>query len=346
MLSANSDMQEATAVDFFSRMDAEGVDYAVLRNYELYPQFGHDIDLVVRRRDLSKWRDIAKSCAKNHGWMALTECGHWARSSSGEHNIHILRFYSADPLRYLQMDAFHSLLILGVPLFDEDTLLRERIRDHRGFYRIDERIENFYRFVQIAKLAGMRGTEEKLERYSRRALSFWEETPDLTAFAEAAGFPYIWTAFDHLRSGDFERFKSELDRQKRAWLLGRVHSEPIRTGRMIFDRVVDCLRLFWLRPCGFDIRAFASDEGQRKRLKETLEKLTRANVITSFTLSRGFKERQRARERGGITVDWAPAKRANIIMGCEADEQSAMNALLKLIIERHPRLLDQRTGRD
>ena len=112
----------------------ERIDYAVLRNYEQYPDFGHDIDLVVRWSDLPRWKQLAMACAVDHGWAVLAECGHWARSSSRIHNIQILRFYSQHPPQYLQVDAFHSFLVLGLPLFDEDTLLSERIWDGRGFY--------------------------------------------------------------------------------------------------------------------------------------------------------------------------------------------------------------------
>lgn len=341
MPSPNSDMQDATVIDFFSRMNAEGVDYAVLRNYELFPKFGHDIDLVVRWSDLPKLMSVAKSCAIDHGWSVLTKCDHWARSSSPEHTIQIQRFYSVDPPQYLQIDAFHSFLVLGLPLFDEDALLRERIKDRRGFYRISERVENFHRLFVIANLAGMEGTEEKLKRYRERALSFWDKALAQLAFAGNLGFPNISTALDLLRSGNFQSFKKEIDQQKRAWLIRQVLSRPFRASKMLFDRG-ESLRLFWLRPCGFDVRVFSSDEGQRKRLEQVLKRLIEANVITNFTLSSDFKVRQRVRERGGIVVDWAPVKSADVIIDSQANEQSVFSALLMLIIERHPRLFDQR----
>ena len=172
---ANSEMQDATVTDFFSRMNREQVEYAVMRNYEAYPMFGHDIDIVVRWSDLHRWKEIATACAADHGWSVLTECDHWARSSSPEHAIHVLRFYSVNPRQYLQIDAFHSFLSLGLALFDEDALLRDRIRDGRGFYRINEAVENCIRLFQIAKLAGIKGTEEKLARYMDRALGILEE---------------------------------------------------------------------------------------------------------------------------------------------------------------------------
>jgi hypothetical protein len=339
---ANYDLQRATVIDFFSRMNNENVDYAVLRNYEFYPEFRHDIDLVVRWNELPHFISVAKSCAIDHGWSTLTKCDHWDRSPCREHTIQILRFYSVNPPQYLQIDAFHSHLVLGLPLYDEDAMLCDRIKDSRGFFRINEHVENFCRLLSIARLAGRKGAEEKIKRYSARALSFWENAPVLSAYSESLGFPNILTALDHLKAGDLRSFKKEIDRQKRAWLIRRVPLHPIRAFKMLFNRCGDYLRLFWLRPCGFDVRVFASDEEQRTRLEQILKKFTRDNIITIFTLSRNFRNRQIVRERGGIVVVWAPEHDADVSINSRADNDSVINALLTLLIERHPRLFDRR----
>jgi len=343
---ANSEMQDATVIDFFSRMNQDQVEYAVMRNYEAYPNFGHDVDLVVRWNDLPRWKEIATDCAVDHGWSVLTECDHWARSSSREHAIHILRFYSVNPRRYLQIDAFHSFLSLGLPLFDEDALLRDRIRDERGFYRIDEAVENCIRLFQIAKLAGMNGTEEKLVRYGDRALAFWKNTADPAIYAQSFGFPKLLTALDRLEARDYKIFKKEIDRQKRNWLIQQIQTKPVCAGKMIYDRALDYARLFLLRPCGFNLRAYASDEMRRKVFGHVLRELAGTNMITHFTFKTGFKECHKVRERGGIAVKWVSARSAEFISDQKTDEHKLSGALLKRIIERHPRLFDQRITTD
>lgn len=342
----DSEMQDATVIDFISRMNQDRVEYAVMRNYEAYPNFGHDVDLVVRWSDLPRWKEIATACAEDHGWSVLTECDHWARSSSREHIIHILRFYSVNPRRYLQIDAFHSFLSLGLPLFDEDALLRDRIRDERGFYRINEAVENCIRLFQIAKLAGMKGTEKKLARYGDRALAFWKSTPDLAINAQSFGFPKLLVALDWLEAKDFKIFKKEIDRQKRVWLIKQILTRPIYAGKMICDRAVDYARLFLLRPCGFNLRAYASDEMRRKVLGHVLRELAGTNMITHFTLKTGFKDCHKVLERGGIVVKWVSAKSAEIVSDQKTDEHKLSSELLERIIERHPRLFDQRITTD
>jgi hypothetical protein len=105
---------------------------------------------------------------------------------------------------------------------------------------------------------------------------------------------------------------------------------------MIFDRSMDYLRLFWLRPCGFVVRAFANDEVQRKRLEQVVKRLAEANFLLAFTFSRDFKERQRVRERGGIVVEWAAKERADVVMNAHLDEEQVAAMLVTLIIERQP----------
>jgi hypothetical protein len=345
MPNPEEDIQGATAIDFFARMNAEGVDYALLRNYEHFPKFHHDLDLVVRWSDLPRWRSVAKSCAIDHGWSVLTECDHWACSSSREHTLQALRFYSTNPPRYLHIDAFHAFLVLGLPLVDEEALLRERTWDTRGFYRINESIENFDRLLQIASVAGKSEkpeTLEKIERYRQRVLSFLEAGNDFLDLAAAIGFPKIADSLVLLRSCDVQSFKREIDRQKRAWLIRRVLSHPFGASKMIFDRFVDHLRLFWIRPCGFTIRAFASNEAQRERLEQIMRRLVDANVIFLFTSSTDSSERRRVKERAGIVLDWVSMKSAQIVMDGQADEQGIIAKLLALIIERHPRVWDGR----
>ncbi|MGA7831605.1 MAG: hypothetical protein WCA21_11635 [Terracidiphilus sp.] len=335
-------LQDETVRGFFALMNREGVDYAVLRNYEDFPRFGHDVDLVVRWRDIPKWRAIARSCAQSYGWEVLTECDHWARSSTREHTIQVLRFYTTYPLQYLQIDSFHSLVALGFPLFDEDRLLESRIMDDRGFYRIDANVENIFRLLQIAKLAGRPGAEAKLDRYKDRVLSYWDSSSDFGVSTCSLRLGRLSKLYDDLRSCDYLSLQKTINRQKHLWLMKMLFSRPLHTAKMLFDRVMDYLRLFALRPCGFDLYAFVRDEKQNARLKDVLQRLTEANTITHYTFSKSFSERRTVRERGGIVIHRTSADRADIFVDDEKDEDNILGQILRLIIERHQAIFDQR----
>lgn len=342
MADAVHDVEEATVVEFFARMNAQGVEYALLRNYEQYPKFGHDVDLIVRWDHLPRWKAIAKSCADDFGWSALTDCDHWAQSSSREHCIQALRFYTLDSEQYLEFDAFHSLLVLGLPFVGEDSVLRGRVWDERGFYRIDEHLENLFRLLQIARLAGISGTAEKLERYRLRALSFWSVAGNLSESAAGLGLPNLAQAVEYLAAGDMQSFKTQIDRQKRIWWIRWLLAHPFRGIKIMFDRFADYLRLFWLRPCGFKVRVFARTIDDRKRLEQMMARFMGTNFIHAFTASRNLRKRRWVLERGGIVVNWTPADRAQVAIGTEAGDRPAKEELVKMIIDRHHRITDRR----
>lgn len=342
MTDAENNLERATVVEFFARMNAQGVEYALLRNYEQYPSFGHDIDLIVRWDHIPKWKAIAKSCAEDFGWSALTDCDHWARSSSREHCIQALRFYDVDSEQYLEVDGFHALLLLGLPLVPEDAVLRGRVWDERGFYRLDECLENLFRLLQIARLAGISGTQAKLERYRTRALSFWSSAGNLSEFAAGLGLPNLARAVEFLAAGDTRTFKTQVERQKRIWWVRWLLAHPICGIKIMFDRLQDYMRLFWLRPCGFKVRVFARTADDRKRLEQMMAGFMGTNFIHAFTASKNLRRRRWVLERGGIVVDWVPEQRAQVAIGTGAGDQPAKEELIKMIIDRHHRITDRR----
>ncbi len=331
-------LESATVVEFFRRMNEQGVEYALLRNYEQYPKFSHDIDLVVRWSHLQPWREIARGCAADFEWDALTECDHWAQSSSPGHAIQILRFYRKSPLHYLQIDAFHAQLVNSLPLLDEEALLRGRIWDERGFYRIDEQAENFFRLFQIARLAGIPDAHARAEVYRSRALPFWARMNGVGSYCAAIGFPDMTAALRDLEAGDLASFKSKVDRHKRTWWLAKMLAHPLRGSRMLLDRFADYVRLYELRPCGFTLRVAASAE-QRRQLDAALARLIDTNFILLYSLGGSRKKRHQAMERGGIAVLWEPAQCAEWVLDSTASEDAIFERLLTMLIERHPRIL-------
>lgn len=331
-----------TAASVFARLNACGAGYAVLRNYEEFPRFGHDCDLVVATADLARWRETAVTCAAERGWAALTSCDHWAQSPVREQRIDILRFYSTEPPAYFQMDAFHSLPVLGMPLFDEETLLGSRVWDERGFYRIDERTENLYRLIQIASVIGKPGAAERIERYRSRAIEFWSRTQDFETFASSAGMSGLAAALELLRAGEPAAFKRRVDAEKRRWWLRKMGTHPLRGAGRGFERAIDLARLFRFRPCGFRLSVYAPDERPRALTQQALERLAGANLLIAFTTSADRRGQREAMERGGIAVDWTEAKEAALNADQCMDRDAFAERILTLLIERHPRLFDRR----
>ena len=57
---AKNNVTDLTVADFLSTLEAEHVDYAVLRNYEDLPDVGNDLDIVVRKKSLNRIIDMLK----------------------------------------------------------------------------------------------------------------------------------------------------------------------------------------------------------------------------------------------------------------------------------------------
>ncbi len=84
---------ESTLVScLIQEMDKCSLQYAILRNYENYPSFGNDLDMVVDKRDVPKWREIAVKTASQEGWDNVTECHHWSDQTLDHLNIEVFRF--------------------------------------------------------------------------------------------------------------------------------------------------------------------------------------------------------------------------------------------------------------
>jgi len=335
----------STTLDIIGQMNRENIQYAVLRNYEEYPEFGHDIDLVVSMKDLSRWAGIVRECALANGWSAVTMCEHWAQSTFPEHTIQILRLYTESPVQFLQIDAFHSFLIVGCPLFDEATLLRGRVWDERGFYRIDEEAENVIRLLQIAKLVGRDGPSKKVERYRNRLLAFTERR-------EGNPFPSIESSLSPLsvplsllKSGRLQRFKAELNKRKVGWLTRRMIADPLHISKLVMARLMDYGRMISMRPCGFVIHVWASDMGQRERLEIATAKLVNAHVVPLFSASRKKKVRRKVKSLGGVVFDYVSRDNAEMVIDRETADDEIEGALLHRMIERHPKICEQRNRR-
>ena len=89
---ADDSVESLMVYALFDALNRAELPYAVLRNFEAFPYFGHDVDLAVRDTDLPALRTIFESIAQEQGWDAVTECHHWAQSKRKAHQIQVFRF--------------------------------------------------------------------------------------------------------------------------------------------------------------------------------------------------------------------------------------------------------------
>lgn len=351
-----SAMLEQTVSGLFRSFETRGIRYAVLRNYELLPALAADassphtdIDLVIDSRDLPLARAAMAEIAEEEGWDALTECDHWAQSSSRHHNIEVFRFIRTRPLQFLQVDVFHGYVLRGLPLYDEAQMLDGRIHDEaRGITRIDPLKENAYRLVQILGLYPE--AQQKRERYRKRLLEFRAAhrasfDDHLRAIFGAVGV----RAADALECGDIPGFLRRM-RWARVWFaLKFTLRHAFVMPRYIATRVRDQVLRFYARQCGYVLRVRAADARQQQALRRAMDSLVQNSFIDEWFECEAGARRSlhdyRAMEQGAIIVQWTGSQNADIDLARYADIDDITEAVLNKCRSRHKSLFVRKAAK-
>jgi hypothetical protein len=338
---------EKTVVDLFQALERQGIRYAALRNYEIFPSLRRandssphtDIDLVVDSRDLAEFRAVMAAIAEDHGWDALMECDHWTQSGIRHHNIEAFRLHRARPLEYLQVDVFHGLLLWALPVYDERRMLEGRIYDTaRNLARIDPVKENVYRLLQIHGLYP--GAERKRARYRERALAFRASNRAIYDQQLAAMFgPFGVRAIEALSRGDTRQFIFNM-RFGRTWFALRFAlRNPVRIFFYLGWRLRENLQRFYTRQCGFVLRVSAPDESRRHSLRDVMDELVRHSFLEEWReckagTRRSFNDHA-AMEQGAIIIEWSKADRADMDLRNYKDRSDIVDAILRAGTHHH-----------
>jgi len=317
----------------FEALAQSGIAYAVLRNYEQFPDFGHDVDLVLP--DVPAWRLLLTQLAAVHRWKAVYECSHWAQSAYAAHRIDVFRIYTADWLDYLQIDCFHSFPLYGLALFSQEALLAGRFYDERGFWRINPDVESVFRLLQIHQLR-RRNQPEKVARYGQRVLQHAAERGDafetfLVAVLGAGGK----RALQALKAGRWEAFHRAMRQAKWWYFLTHGSRRPLVHGGELLARLLDRLSIQFLSPCGNMV-----PYPVHTALPALLEGLKAAAVIFDYKIKRCpfflrwvYKWRHSAFfERNGLWIIPAPA---------QSDLDAHPSTLISTLEKRHQCLIKQ-----
>ncbi len=351
-MQTSAELQEQTILDLFHRLEHAEIRYALLRNFENFPRFGHDVDLILHQDDLPHWRNIAKEVAQNNHWDHVTECAHWAQSGSSFHNIQVFRFYGKNPLTFLQVDIFHGSLLWALPLYTEKQILAGRIHeDQHGFHKINPLIEHINHFLQIQKMltytditAELFGTESKTERYRKKILAYHNEhshdfETELTTLFSRHGLQ----ALQALKSEKMLRFAEAIKQGKRHFFFRFLCHHPLQTLGLLWNRVRYQIYSGRLKPCGFLLKATATTDEEKQRVHDALQLLMDANVLIGFSVKwaeepRLNKQERCIIERSGIVVKWCSHyshdKNARVISNYK-DPQTLAETILEQLIQRH-----------
>lgn len=331
----------------FGRLEASGVRYVILRNYEQLCDRAHagsqatDIDLVIATGDLPKWRPIAASLARDADWDALTECAHFTRSSRREHDIQIFRFYRYADGAFLQVDLFHAYLVWGLPFLNEEEMLEGRVHDAaRGLTRIDPIKENTFRLLQLQGLIGWEHSVEKMARYRERVLRFEAERRDeFRAYLESRFPGYAERILEALARADWKAYRRTMTRAKAAFALRFAARDPISAVRLPAARLAEARKRYWTEPCGQRLPIGVDGPRTRERVVRALEALKRSNVIDHWVARRPRvlpdKISMDVREQGGLVVEWTEAAKGELRIADADSEETIRRRLLHVLVAHH-----------
>jgi hypothetical protein len=330
-----------TAIRLFQVLEADGIGYAILRNYDQYPHFGHDIDLTTALQDIPRLRALLIDLALEDEWDALVECDHWNKSSDVHHNIHIFKFFKADPFAFLQIDVFQALLVLGIPIYDSNDILAAKVRSDKGFFHLNRTVENLFRALQIHRLGDNQAAQEKIGRYKDQVIAFARLQGESyrKEIADRLG-PIGLAAVEALLVDDIQRFRRLMSTAKATFFMRKLAAAPIIALQIGLSRTRDYVHSYFLRQCGFTVSVLVPDEQAKTRVKEALKLLGDANIVYSWTAGEASRctitwGERRVMERGGLVIKWTDSPNADLTVMPGQDKFSIANQLIDLLVERH-----------
>lgn len=118
--------------DLASRLDTEGLSWAVLRHAEGLPDFTrYDVDLLTTPEALPQVIRLVKACARETGWrMAGTiRKRHYTC-------LMLMRGSGTSGLAFLPLDLFTGLEYRGLRMMDAESVLSSRVRTPNGIWTV------------------------------------------------------------------------------------------------------------------------------------------------------------------------------------------------------------------
>jgi hypothetical protein len=321
----------------FAALGAAAIPYAILRNHERFPRFGHDVDLVVRPADVAAVGRVLAEAGRAAGCAAVTLCRHWA-SPVPPQGFEALWLWDLERRAALKLDLFHGWHVQGLALLDAEALLGTARGSACGRYRhIDPALEQALRLLQIKdQLAPGRAPSARLLEFRERALA---EGAAARAWLERLlpeGGP---VAFDRLAAGDWPGFSVSMAAARRAVVRRALRQRPLSSMRDMTARALGIARSRLLQPCGFTLDVAGLADGW-PRLERALRELHAAGMLFTWHVAghgaHDLRARLATRHLSGLVLRPVRPGAADLDLAAEADDAALFRALARRLIARHP----------
>lgn len=332
-----------TITELFRALEESGIKYAVLRNYDDFPNFSHDVDLVIDTNSLDAWQKLLIDTGQANGWDVITLCDHWSDRKMSHLHIDVYRLYLLNSPTMLQIDIFHGFSVWSLPLFNETELLEDRRADTAGrFTHINQSKETVFRILQINSLIGRDNTQEKIERYSRKVLSHWESNAGTLINTLKLVFgKHTDTIINSIERRDYSLLKQSVTRAKQSYILNGLIHKPGTTIYGAYRRAIGVLRQYIIRPCGFILMIRNPDDALKLRICQSMADLKQDGVLYCWTdRNAGSKwisrKERRMMERGGIVLKWGAGKSSREVdFASNIPTEKIRELIFQKLIRRH-----------
>ena len=277
----------STVEQLIAALEAGGLKPVIARNYEDYPNFGHDLDLFVDGQ-LHEATEIFTSVAKSLGWDRLTLCTHYAPYAHDDLNIIIFRFHQFEPLQTLQVDLFGGLILWGLTLRNRHTICSSRQLEPQGrFHTMPPEWEQGYRLFQIQSLHPNK-EHSKRTRYRHRVLEFHRLHPNrLIQWGKNNNLGNLEPALKALGSDDVQGLSRRIRAAKSKFMLSELVRRPFRTLNRIRDRKRGLHVQFYEQPCG----PILNLKGDPDKWSERLDYLVTNQALPGWSIDEDRRER-------------------------------------------------------
>jgi hypothetical protein len=340
------DLKQRTAPAVIDELDRRGIRYVVMRNYEAFPAFGHDVDFAIDPADIPAWQACLRDLAPALGWDAVTRCHHWD-SPYPHQSPKSFSLYKLSPgLEFICLDLFHGATLWGLPLYQITDVLDNAVFDDRGFWRMGPAYENLLRLLQVDALIGRHLEPDKVQRYSGRIEEWWPQHGDATVrLGRHLLGPALEPATRRLLAGDFAGFKRLMRIARLSFLARHGLRHPLASFDQAKARSFGRLREVGRAQCGFVVCTPDATEPERDQLRRALDIAVGTDAIREWTEADPFEAAVTSRERagmeqGGLAVKWVRGARDSVELDIAAfpSPEALARELFRLLIRRHEHL--------
>ncbi|MEM4216728.1 MAG: hypothetical protein QXZ09_01755 [Candidatus Methanomethylicaceae archaeon] len=227
----------------FHRLEREGVQYCVLRDYEGLPQrFRNDVDFLTRPEDCQRFHDILVEVAAAHGWRLVK---HVRKFGLWFHYFYPIKDWGEGRF-ILHVDLFSKVAWWGITYLSADEILQHRVRHGLFFVPSPNHEAATLLLKDFLHVGCIRN------RYRGRIQWLIQPDPDIlrSCLRTAVGGQVSDFMVDRIRLGQWDDIKSQRRAIQRALAWRSFKRAPLAQMRDFFLFVWERQRQYLAAPKG------------------------------------------------------------------------------------------------